>query len=112
MPTIAEGVRGLVGLARRANKLAVGFEACARNAAKKRAALILLAEDLSPATATRFRRKLSGVAVPILAHGRKAEWGSLLGREAVGVLAVLDKGLGHAIAGKVASVSADRNRSR
>lgn len=101
MPTIAEEVRGLVGLARRANKLIIGFDACARAAAKKQAVLILLADDLSLATAARFRKKLEARTVPLLVHGRKAEWGRLLGRDEVGILAVADKGLAVIIAEKL-----------
>ena len=97
MPKIAEGVEGLVGLARRGRRLAVGFEACIQAVAQKKAALIILAKDLSPATAKRFRNKIEDSPLKVLVHGSKSEWGRALGREEVGIMAVLDKGLGEAI---------------
>ena len=103
MSTIAEGVEGLVGLARRANKLAVGYEACERTVAKKQAALIILANDLSPASAARLRRRLTDPVIPLIVHGRKSAWGRLLGREEVGILTILDQGLAAAITEKLNS---------
>jgi ribosomal protein L7Ae-like RNA K-turn-binding protein len=97
MPTIAEGVGGLVGLARRGGRLAVGFEACAQAVAHKKAALVILAEDLSPTTAARFRHKIEKRMIDVIVHGNKSQWGRALGREEVGLMAVLDRGLAEAI---------------
>jgi len=97
MSTIAEDVKGLVGLARRGGRLAVGFEACVQAASKKKAALIIIAGDLSPASAERLKSKIPDSAIPVTVHGQKNEWGKALGREEVGVMAVLDKGLAKAI---------------
>jgi len=97
MSTIPEGVQGLVGLARRGGRLAVGFESCAKALLQKKAALIILADDLSPSTADRLKSKLPDASIPMIVHGMKSEWGRALGREEVGVMAVLDKGLAEAI---------------
>lgn len=99
--SIAEPVQGLVGLARRANLLAIGFAACAEAVNKNKAAAILLAEDLSAASATRFRKRLGAFSGPIEIHGKKSEWGRLLGREQAGILAILDRGLAAAISEKL-----------
>ncbi len=97
MSTIPEGVEGLVGLARRGARLAVGFEACAKALSQKKAALIILADDVSLSTADRIKSKFQEASVPMIVHGTKSEWGRALGREEVGVMAVLDNGLANAI---------------
>jgi len=100
---MAEGVEGLVGLARRGGRLAVGFEACVKALSQKKAALIILADDLSPSTADRLKGKFPDASIPAIVHGLKNEWGRVLGREEVGVMAVLDKGLAEAIMMKLKS---------
>lgn len=97
MSTIPEGVEGLVGLARRGRRLAVGFGACVQAVAQNKAALIILADDLSESTATKVRRQAEGHKVSLVVHGSKAAWGRALGREEVGVMALLDKGMAEAI---------------
>jgi len=96
-----ERVAGLVGIARRGNRLALGFDACRRAVAEQKAALIILAEDLSPASATRLRHRVHASSIRVIVHGGKSEWGRLLGREQVGIIAVLDVGLAKAILQKL-----------
>jgi ribosomal protein L7Ae-like RNA K-turn-binding protein len=104
MSTIAEGAEGLVGLARRGGRLAVGFGACEQALAQHKVALIILAEDLSASTASKIHRQVERSRVSLIVHGSKAAWGRALGRDEVGVLAVLDKGMAEAIMSKIKNV--------
>ncbi|MCC7536590.1 MAG: DUF448 domain-containing protein [Deltaproteobacteria bacterium] len=93
---------GLLVAARRAGALAIGTDAVRDAIASRRVALLLVASDAAG------RREELSAAVGRLGRacvevGTKTELGALLGREEVGVVAVLDRGLAEAIA----SVSTD-----
>jgi ribosomal protein L7Ae-like RNA K-turn-binding protein len=105
-----EGITGLVGLARRSGRLAVGFDACARAIGQRKAKLIILAQDLSSSTATKVRNRADERQVPLIVHGSKARWGKALGRDEVGVMAVLDSGFAEAIMRKLKNVNEVENR--
>lgn len=83
-------VLGLLSLCRRAGRLTVGMEAALEKAQKGEAALILLAEDLSPHSAERLQRKLpQGVTVRSLPCTMQTL--SVVTGKKTGILAVCDE---------------------
>lgn len=87
-------VTGLLGICRRAGKLAVGFDAAAGAVKKGTAKAVLLAEDVSPKTAKELRFLAAEPAVPVLSLSlSKEQTGAALGlMKPVGALAVTDTG--------------------
>jgi len=79
-----------VGLAFRAGKVAAGTAAAEEALHKKRAHLLILAEDVSANTETRFKELSEKTGIPILKTGTKAAWGAFFKRKELGVLGVLD----------------------
>jgi len=81
-------VERLLGLARRARKLAIGSTEVEQQLKKQRVKLLVFAEDAS----ANSRRKVLELArgCPVVTYGTVAELGALLGREKVAVLGVLD----------------------
>jgi ribosomal protein L7Ae-like RNA K-turn-binding protein len=78
----------LVGLARRAGKVAIGMSMLEKMIRRKKVVLILIAED---ATKNTIDKVLS--LKPACSHrifGTKNEWGKTFGREEVAVLGILD----------------------
>lgn len=82
----------LLGIARRAGKLALGTEAARDALRRRRAVLLLLASDLSPRTVSGLSAEAESAGVR--AQGLRAtmdELGAALGKRA-GVIAVNDRG--------------------
>ncbi|MCD7822078.1 MAG: ribosomal L7Ae/L30e/S12e/Gadd45 family protein [Clostridiales bacterium] len=97
----AESLR-LLGLAKRAGRLAQGEDMVQEAAAAHKVRLLLLAADAAPGTVRRVRT-LAGerIAVMALPCG-KAQLGAALGRDTCAVCAVTDLGFAAKIAGLVA----------
>lgn len=89
--------RGLIGLARRAGRLAAGDHAVRHAFQQGRAALVVVAADAGAACHRRFARLAARDAVPLVVWGGKGELGALAGRPQCAVLAVTDKGLAAAL---------------
>ena len=88
----------LLGLARRAGKLALGADAAEEALCGGKAALAVLAADISPRTEEAARRAAARYGVPVC----KLRWtmdrlGAAVGKRA-GVIAVKDAGFAGAIA--------------
>ncbi len=83
-------LESLVGLARRAGKVAAGTAAVEEALLKKKARLVLLANDVSPNTQEQIVRLAETVGVSVLKTGTKRAWGTLFQRKELGVLAILD----------------------
>ena len=93
-----ERLCGLLGLARRAGRLAAGFDAVKELITAKKAQLVLMAADLSPKTEKELRFAAED-AVPLLSIGlTKDEIGHAGGwNKPVGVIATEDKGFAAAM---------------
>lgn len=90
----------LLGLARRAGRLALGCEAATEAIRNGRARLVILAEDLSPRTAGGISREAEEEGIEVLtAAACMDELGMALGKR-TGVIAVNDAGF----AGKIAAL--------
>lgn len=82
----------LLGIARRAGKLALGTEATRDAVRRRRAVLLLFASDLSPHTVSDLSPQAERNGVPMRhLHATMDELGAALGKRA-GVIAVNDRG--------------------
>lgn len=92
----AKRVLGLLSAARRSRKAAAGTTAVKAAIDRGEVRLVLVATDARAAANTPWieERVRTGTALPF---STKAELGSLLGSEEVGVVAILDDGLARAI---------------
>ena len=99
---MADGVLGMIGLAKRAGAVYAGDEpsavACRTGAAK----LIVLASDAGDSTARRAKANAAQAKIPVLTvNAGKEELGAAVGRGATAVLAVANAGLAAAIQAKM-----------
>ncbi len=92
--------QGLLGIARRAGKLSIGFDAAVSAVSAGKSSLILLATDVSPKTAKecRFAAENHAAAVMTLPLDKLRLSETIGMAKPVGVTAVCDKGLAKAIA--------------
>lgn len=81
---------GALGLARRAGKLSLGRAATEKALRKGRVRVLVLASDLSPGTREKLERLAEERGVPVLVLDYKEELGPPVGRQAIGVLGILD----------------------
>lgn len=95
----AAGIAGLLGIARRAGKLIAGFDAAAASAETGKAALLLIAHDLSEKTEKELRFAARNKKIPLARMPlSKEEAGAACGfRKPVGVLATEDRGFAAAM---------------
>lgn len=88
----------LLGLARRAGKLELGFDAAASAARNKKARLLLAAGDISEKTFKNLRYEGERAGVPVLRlKTDMAETGRACGVKRAGVLAVTEPGFAKAL---------------
>ena len=83
---------GMLGLAMRAGKLALGEGKGADAVRDGKAALLLLATDTARNTEKRFLNMTQFYQVPVLRPGDRAELGAAIGKDAAVDLAVTDAG--------------------
>lgn len=94
---------GLLGLARKAGKLALGEEEAAAAALGHKAKLILLAADAAENTAQRVRRAAETGNAPCVRTGfTKAQMGAAVGRASCAAAAFTDVGMAAAAAKRLA----------
>ncbi|HDM89867.1 MAG: ribosomal L7Ae/L30e/S12e/Gadd45 family protein [Candidatus Hydrothermae bacterium] len=80
----------LLGLARRAGRLAAGRQAVRRNI--NRGKLLILAEDLSAREKERWHSEGKKYGFKVLEFSKKDELGRALGMRPVGILLLMDRG--------------------
>ncbi|NLW79650.1 MAG: 50S ribosomal protein L7ae [Ruminococcaceae bacterium] len=83
---------GALGLARKAGKLRVGFDAVCDSAAQGEVVLVLLARDLSPKTAKRVHTRCVSPCEVMAIHLTQQDIAAIAGKPA-GVLGLADTGL-------------------
>ena len=96
---LPQELTSLLGLARRARKLAIGHDAVQAALDRRQAALLIFATDFSSSTQTHWAEKYSGV--PQIRRGVKNEWGEFWNKKEVGVMAVTDKNMAQGILKKI-----------
>ncbi len=88
----------LLGLARRAGKLELGFEAAAAAARSGKALLLLAAKDISEKTFKNLCYEGNRAGIPVFRLGSDMEeTGHACGMKRAGVLAVTEQGLAQAL---------------
>ena len=92
---LPQELTNLLGLARRARKIALGTEAVQEALARRQAALVIVATDFSAATQKHWAQKFA--PAPQICLGTKREWGEFWHRKEVGVMAVTDRNLAQGI---------------
>jgi len=94
--TIEDKIKALLSISMKAGKLAAGASAVKDALAKGRVELLFFATDLSVGTREKLDVQGSGPLRQVTLFTRD-EFGALLGRELVGVVGILDKGLAEAL---------------
>lgn len=91
-------ISGLLGLARRAQKLAVGLDDLSASMANKRCRLVLIANDCSENSTKKANSLCSHYKVAsIEIDASKSQLGSILGLPEVAAIGICDKGFTKAI---------------
>ena len=89
-------VASLLGLARRAGKIASGYAQIEALLKKGKGFLLILAED-APGSSKRFRQWAEDLGLPVITAGAKEELGVAVGLSPRAALLVLDEGFAKAI---------------
>ncbi|MGH7495479.1 MAG: ribosomal L7Ae/L30e/S12e/Gadd45 family protein [bacterium] len=96
---LPQELTNLLGLAKRARKIAIGHEAVQAALARRQAALLIFATDFSASTQTHWAEKYPGV--PQIRKGNKIDWGEFWNKKEVGVMAVTDQNMAQGILKKM-----------
>lgn len=94
---IPHSVSALLGFAKKSSKLAAGEWAVESVMKRRKAALIILAEDCPDKRKNHWQIWCNDQGVPCYIRGTKEEYGMVLGMSPRSVIAVTDKGLAAAI---------------
>ena len=97
-------IAGLLGFALKGGKLLMGTSAVERSIRLKRAKLVLAAGDMNPKRVEILRLWCLDMGIPFLVAGTKEEYGALLRKPPLGLLALTD---GHMASGIVETAKAD-----
>lgn len=90
---MSQKLLSLLGIARRAGKLSVGFDAAAESMKKGRSCLLLLADDISERTSGSITSKAEQSGTEILKINVSMEQvGNALGKKMTGIISVNDSG--------------------
>lgn len=87
-----DAVLSVLGLARRANKAAIGFDVISQQAREGKVSLILLAKDCSDATKKSYWNKCRFYHIPCEEYGTRETIGKSVGKRQIAAVAVCDKG--------------------
>ena len=82
----------LLGLCKRAGKLAAGEVAAEQAVRKKQAYLLILAEDASANTKRKFRNSAAYYELPLAEIGNKEELGRAIGADLRSIIAITEEG--------------------
>jgi predicted RNA-binding protein YlxR (DUF448 family) len=106
---IVEKVRSLLSMAARAGMLASGASAVEDALQKGRAEMIVFAGDIAEGTKDKLV-SVGGLPSRVTTLLTRDEMGKLLGRELVGVVAILEKGFAHAVWNETERLKGLRNK--
>ena len=93
---VRERIAGYLGIAQRAGKIAAGDAAAADALVRKKAFLLVLAEDAAAQVKAELT-ELAGDQLPVLYWPDKVELGRIVGKSRRGAIAVLDEGFARVI---------------
>ena len=83
-------ISGLIGFGARSGKLMSGSNAVEQGIRSNRAKLVILAEDLNPKRVEKMKLWCADMGIPVLVSGKKDEYGTLLQKPPLGLLALTD----------------------
>jgi ribosomal protein L7Ae-like RNA K-turn-binding protein len=89
-------VASLLGLARKAGKIAGGGSGTEAFLKKRRGALLVVAAD-APGILKKYGAWMKDVGIPLIVEGSKQELGAAVGMSPLAVILVLDEGFAQAI---------------
>ena len=93
-----------LGIARKANALAIGEESCDAAVSSKKARLILSAADAADNSRRNAKRMAELIRMPYIVYGHtKDELGMMIGRGSPGIIAVTDPGLAAGFVSKLST---------
>jgi ribosomal protein L7Ae-like RNA K-turn-binding protein len=92
-----ESLEGLLGLARRAGKLALGTEAVDSALSQGKVHLLIIANDASQSTAGKLERRAVRNDVLFLRAGSRDEFGAMTSRNSLAFLGILDQSFARGI---------------
>lgn len=85
-------IYSLLGLCKKAGKIAAGETAAVEAIRGKKACLVLVAEDASENTKKKFQNSAVYYEVPLVIYGEKVDLGRAVGEELRAVLVVTEEG--------------------
>lgn len=100
-------VLSLIGLAKKAGKIAAGEFQTENSVKSGKACLVIVSEEASANTKKKFRNMCTFYEVPIYYYGNKTELGAAIGYEFRASLALLDPGLAEAAIKHLETVTKD-----
>ena len=98
-------IAAMIGFAAKSGKLLLGSYSVEEGIRRKRAKLVLAAEDINPKRSGILRKWCQDMGIPYLAAGIKADYGALLRKPPLGLLALTD---GHMADGIINAVNCGR----
>jgi ribosomal protein L7Ae-like RNA K-turn-binding protein len=90
-------IAGLLGLAQKAGKLALGSDAVEKALRQRKIYVLVFAEDASQATTGQLETLAMKNDVPVFYLSSRDELGKLVGREALAVLGIIDSSFANGI---------------
>ncbi|MCD8022240.1 MAG: ribosomal L7Ae/L30e/S12e/Gadd45 family protein [Lachnospiraceae bacterium] len=96
-----DSVLSLVGIAKKADKVASGEYQCETAVKAGEASLVIISREASGNTKKKFQNMCSWYQVPAYLYGTREELGAASGSEFRAVLAVVDEGLAKALIRKL-----------
>ncbi len=84
-------IASLVGFAAKSGNLLLGTYAVERGIKEKRAKMVLTAEDLSPKRLNILKLWCSDMDIPLVSAGSKEDYGELLKKPPLGLMAITDE---------------------
>ena len=106
-----EEIRGLLGLARRAGRLSVGSRETRIGLHRGEVRLVIVAEDASPRDRERVFRVAAEGNVPTRIVGDRGSLGAAVGRDAVAVVGIRDRGMAVALAARLSGNEGGRRKA-
>jgi ribosomal protein L7Ae-like RNA K-turn-binding protein len=90
-------ISGVIGFAAKSGKLLSGTYAVEQGIRQKRAKIVLSAEDVNPKRLSVLRFWCSDMGIPLISVGKKEDYGGLLGKPPLGLLALTDEHMAEGI---------------
>jgi len=97
-------VAGLIGFAAKSGKLLLGTYSVEQGIRLKKAKLVLVADDINPKRVKILKMWCQDMGIPLLTHGQKNDYGALLRKPPLGLLALTDE---HMASGMIKAAKID-----